>query len=63
MTPRATYNAAFLAMQLGQPQEAKSWAEAFLKQYPKDSLLSDAQYVLGESHLMLGEHAQSVSRL
>lgn len=60
VTPRATYNAAFLAMQLGQPQEAKSWAEAFLKQYPKDSLLSDAQYVLGESHLMLGEHAQSV---
>ncbi len=60
LAPRATYNAAFLALQMGEPNVAKKWAGDFLKRFPKDALAPDATYVIAESSLQLGEHGDAI---
>lgn len=57
---RATYTAAFTSLQLGNPTDAKTWANRFLTKYPKEDLAADAGYVLAESQLQLGERPQAI---
>lgn len=52
--PRAFYNAAFAAMQLGQYDQAVQWTGEFQTQFPSDPLLADVQYIRAESQLMSG---------
>lgn len=59
LAPRATYNAAFAALQLSDVNEAKRWADQFLSKYPKDALVSDATYVSAEAQLQLGNPAEA----
>jgi TolA-binding protein len=56
LAPRAAYNAAFAALQLGKLDEARKWAENFLTRYPQDALRNDVAYVAAESLLQQGEH-------
>ena len=52
--PRALYNAAFAAMQLGKFQESAQWAAEFVAKFPQDSLIPDVRYIVAESKLMTG---------
>lgn len=51
LAPRALYNAAFSALQLGQPQRALELALEFIQKFPKDTLVSDLRFVAAESQL------------
>ncbi|MFN7730811.1 MAG: tetratricopeptide repeat protein [Pirellula sp.] len=61
ISPRATYNAAFAAMQAGEHAEAQRWSEAFAKRYAKDDLAADVAYVRAESLLQLGQHESAAT--
>lgn len=66
LAPRATYNAAFAALQTGGFSDARKWAELFLERFPKDPLRNDVAYVAAEALLQAGEHkagAQAYSKL
>lgn len=66
LAPRATYNAAFAALQMGKFSDARKWSELFLEKFPKDPLRNDVAYVAAESLLQAGEHkagAQAYSKL
>jgi cellulose synthase operon protein C len=56
VSPRATYNAAFAAMQMGDLPEALRWAEAFETRFAGSELIPDVGYVRAESLLQRGEH-------
>ncbi len=56
IAPRATYNAAFSALQLGALADAQRWSEAFAKRYPSDPLAADIAYIRAESTLQLGQY-------
>ena len=56
VSPRATYNAAFAALQTGDLPEALRWAEAFEKRFAKNELAVDVGYVRAEALLQRGEH-------
>ncbi len=60
LAARATYNAAFGALQMGDPTNAKKWSDLFIQKFPKDPLAVDANYVNAESLLLLGSHAESI---
>lgn len=60
LAPRAAYNAAFGALQLGKLDDARKWSELFLKKYPQDPLRADVAYVASESLLQQGQHAAAV---
>ncbi len=53
--PRATYSAAFGALQAGEHAEAQRWSEAFTKRFPNDELALDVAYVRAESLLQLSQ--------
>jgi TolA-binding protein len=55
VSPRATYNAAFAALQAGDHAEAQRWSEAFAKRFPADELSLDVAYVRAESLLQLSQ--------
>ena len=55
VSPRATYNAAFAALQAGDHAEAQRWSEAFAKRFANDDLASDVAYVRAESLLQLSQ--------
>jgi TolA-binding protein len=57
---RATYNAAFSALQLGAIADAQRWSEAFAKRFPNDPLTSDVAYIRAESTLQLGQYESSI---
>ncbi|MEI8212817.1 MAG: tetratricopeptide repeat protein [Planctomycetota bacterium] len=61
ISPRATYNAAFAALQAGEHAEAQRWSEAFAKRYAKDDLAADVAYVRAESLLQLGQHESAAT--
>lgn len=61
VAPRAAYNAAFTALEAGQPDAAQVWAERFLNQYPGDALRSDVAYVAAEALLRKGQHAAAAT--
>lgn len=59
--PRATYNAAFAALQAGDHAEAQRWSEAFAKRFPNDELAPDVAYVRAESLLQLSQFESSAT--
>jgi TolA-binding protein len=61
IAPRATYNAAFSALQLGALADAQRWSEAFAKRFANDPLAADVAYVRAESTLQLGQHESAVN--
>jgi TolA-binding protein len=61
IAPRATYNAAFAALQLGAQAEAQSWSEAFAKRFPNDPLASDVAYIRAEATMQLGQHESAAT--
>ncbi len=60
LAPRAAYNAAFGALQLGKLDDARKWSETFLKKYPQDPLRSDVAYVASEALLQQGQHQAAI---
>ncbi len=56
VSPRATYNAALAALQMGDLPEALRWSEAFEKRFANSELAIDVAYVRAESLLQRGEH-------
>ncbi len=60
LAPRAAYNAAFAALQLGKLDDARKWSETFLKKYPQDPLRSDVAYVASETMLQQGQHQAAI---
>ncbi|MEZ6135141.1 MAG: tetratricopeptide repeat protein [Pirellulaceae bacterium] len=56
LAPRAAYNAAFAALQLGKVADAGRRAELFLSRYPQDPLRNEVAYVAAEALLRQGEH-------
>jgi TolA-binding protein len=60
LAPRALYNAAFSALQIGQYDKAGGLAEEFLKQFPDQQLSSDVRFILAESQLLSGKTEESV---
>lgn len=61
IAPRATYNAAFNALQLGALNDAQRWSETFAKQFPTDPLAGDIAYIRAESTLQLGQYESAVN--
>ena len=61
IAPRATYNAAFAALQSGAQADAQRWSEAFAKRFPNDPLASDVAYVRAEATLQLGQHESAAT--
>ena len=61
IAPRATYNAAFAALQVGALADAQRWSEAFAKRFPSDALASDVAYIRAESTLQLGQHESAAT--
>ena len=61
IAPRATYNAAFAALQMGAQADAQRWSEAFAKRFPTDPLASDVAYVRAEATLQLGQHESAAT--
>ncbi len=61
IAPRATYNAAFAALQAGALADAQRWSEAFAKRFPNDSLAADVAYIRAESTLQLGQHESAAT--
>lgn len=59
--PRATYNVAFSALQLGNADEAKKWSETFAKRFAQDPLAPDVAYIFAESTLQLGQHKEAAT--
>lgn len=55
IAPRATYNAAFASLQLGNHADAQRWAEAFAKRFSNDPLSPDVAYIRAEATLQLGQ--------
>ncbi|MFO1066193.1 MAG: tetratricopeptide repeat protein [Pirellulales bacterium] len=60
LAPRAAYNAAFAALQLGRLDDARRMSELFLKKYPQDPLRIDVAYVASETMLQQGQHAGAI---
>ncbi len=61
LAPRATYNVAFSALQLGQPADAKKWSETFAKRFTQDPLAPDVAYIFAESTLQLGQYKEAAT--
>ncbi len=61
IAPRATYNAAFAALQVGALADAQRWSEAFARRFPNDALASDVAYIRAESTLQLGQHESAAT--
>ena len=61
IAPRATYNAAFAALQMGAQADAQRWSEAFAKRFPNDPLAFDVAYIRAESTLQLGQHESAAT--
>jgi cellulose synthase operon protein C len=59
--PRALYNAAFASLQLGQTKEASELAEQFLTKFKDSPLSTDIRYIVAESKLMGGAHADAAA--
>jgi TolA-binding protein len=60
--PRALYNAAFAALQLGQTSVASELATEFLEKFPNDPLIPDVRYVSGEAELIAGDATKAAEQ-
>jgi TolA-binding protein len=61
LAPRATYNAAFTALQAGAFAEAQRWGELFARNFPQDPLAADVAYIAAEATLQRGQHAEAAT--
>ena len=59
LAPRALYNAAFSALQGGEPKKAQELSGEFLKQFPQDVLSLDVKFVTAEAHFAAGDAGQA----
>ncbi len=55
LAPRALYNAAFSALQAGEPKKALELALVFITKFPADTLAADVRFVAAESQLKTGQ--------
>lgn len=55
LAPRALYNAAFTALQIGQSAKALTFTTDFSKRFADHPLAPDMRYIAAESHLMAGD--------
>lgn len=55
LASRALYNAAFSALQAGDPKKALALALEFIKKFPKDTLVPDVRFVAAEGQLLTGD--------
>lgn len=55
LAPRALYNAAFSALQVGDPKKALALSLEFIKRFPKDTLVPDIRFVAAEGQLLTGK--------
>lgn len=62
LAPRALYNAAFSALQLGQHPQALQWSQDFLTRFPTDPLRLEVQSIAAESLLAAGQAQQATDR-
>ena len=60
--PRADYDAAMLAYKAGQYEDAQAGLQDFLKKYPKDRLVSEAVFYLGESYAKRSRHREAAEQ-
>ncbi len=60
--PRALYNAAFAALQIGQTKETNAWATEFLEKFPNDPLIPDVRYLSGEAELIAGNATKAAEQ-
>ncbi len=61
LAPRALYNAAFSALQTGQPEKALNLAIEFIDKFPQDTLAADIQFITAESQLQTGKTAEAAA--
>jgi len=61
LAPRALYNAAFFALQLGRPDEAAKLSDTFENQYSDDALFGDVGFIGAEAELAAG-NVQAAAR-
>ena len=59
LAPRALYNAAFSALQIGKPDQSLKLANEYLQKFREDELALDVMFVAAESHLAKGEVPQA----
>lgn len=55
LAPRALYNAAFSALQVGDPAKALTLASEFMKNFSGDTLTPDVRFVAAEGQLLTGK--------
>ena len=60
LAPRALYNAAFSALQMGQSDQAIQLSKEFLSKFPRHALNQDVRFVHAESSLLAGKMDQAV---
>ncbi len=59
MTPERQYEQAFLLVRDGEYQQAENLFTDFMGKYPEHRLASNAQYWLGETYYVRGDHARA----
>ncbi len=59
LAPRALYNAAFSAYQIGRSQQALQLATEFIDRFPQDTLAPDVRFVAAESQRQTGKTAEA----
>lgn len=61
LAPRTLYNAAFTALQIGQPAKALAFTADFSGRFAEHPLAPDMRYIAAESHLMAGDAAAAAT--
>ena len=61
LAARALYNAAFSALQIGDPERALKLSRVFLKRFPSDGLVPDVRFIAAEGLLASGNAKESAS--
>ncbi|XZE54740.1 tetratricopeptide repeat protein [Planctomycetaceae bacterium SH139] len=61
LLPRILYNAAFTALQLGQPARVLELTDNFAARYADSPLVADISYLQAEAYLQSGQPAEAIS--
>ncbi len=61
LLPRILYNAAFTALQLGQPAKVLELTDNFATRYADSPLLADISYLQAEAYLQSGQPTEAIS--
>ena len=60
--PKADYDAALITFKAGQYEDSQNGLQDFVKKYPKDRLVSEAVFYLGESYAKRGRHREAAEQ-